>query len=143
MTREDTSRWEIYSLLVDYADALDKRQLDRVGDCFAADASARYSGMDVGPGRDVIVAFLAQHLTSLASTHFVGNVQIDLTSDTEARTDSFVLATHVVEDGRETVLQHRGLRYLDHVVRSEDGHWRIGRREHVPVWAGRISGGLL
>lgn len=143
MTRDDTSRWEIYSLLVDYADALDKRQLDRVGDCFATDASARYSGTDVGPGRDAIVAFLHEHLTSLASTHFVGNVQIDLKSDSEARTDTFVLATHVVEDGGETVLQQRGLRYLDEIVRGDDGRWRISRREHLPVWAGRVVGGLL
>lgn len=143
MTRDDTPRWEIYSLLVDYADALDKRQLDRVGECFATDASARYSGIEVGPGRDAIVAFLDEHLTSLASTHFVGNVQIDLESESEAHTDTFVLATHVVQEEGETVLQQRGLRYLDDVVRGDDGRWRISRREHIPVWAGRVAGGLL
>lgn len=142
MKDEAAQRWSIYALLVDYADAIDKRDLERVGECFDLEASARYSGIEVGPGRDQIVAFLAEHLTSIRSTHFVGNVQIALTSGGTAETDSFVLATHAVDEGGQIVLRQRGLRYRDTLI-STGGRWRISRREHIPVWAGEVPGELL
>ena len=142
MARTAADKWDIYAVLVDYADAIDRRDMARVGRCFAPDASAIYSGMSVGPGRGVIVDFLTENLTSLASTHFVGNVQIDFASAASATSDSFVVATHVVDVAGVVRLRMRGLRYLDTLALA-DGQWRIANRVHVPVWATEIDGELL
>jgi ketosteroid isomerase-like protein len=140
---DGNDKWEIYRLLVDYADAIDKRDRARVGDCFAEHARARYAGNPVGPGREAILDYLWQHLTSLTSTHFVGNVQIDAVSDRSAQTDSFVIATHVVTVDGDVRLRIRGLRYLDRVERQDDGRWRIVEREHIPVWMTEVPGERL
>lgn len=133
---------EVYRLLVDYADGLDTRDLDRVGACFTADASAVYSGIEVGPGRAEIQDFLGRHLTSRFSSHVVGNVQVEVITEDEAKADSFVLITHVVEGGDGSVLQQRGVRYRD-LLRREDGAWRIHERRHVPGWQAEVPGALL
>ena len=136
---DDGSRWAIYRLLVDYADALDKRDRERVGECFTVDATAVYAGNAVGPGREAMLDYLWKHLTSLTSTHFVGNVQIDFTSASAATTDSFVMATHVVRVGDELRLRLRGLRYIDEIVLVDDS-WQIRTRHHLPVWATEMAG---
>jgi SnoaL-like domain len=136
---DDSARWAIYRLLVDYADAIDTRDRERVGRCFTVDATATYAGTAVGPGREVIVEYLWEQLTSRTSTHFVGNVQIDFTGATTATTNSFVMATHLVGDGDAFRLKLRGLRYLDEVVLVGDA-WQIRTRRHVPVWATEMAG---
>jgi hypothetical protein len=136
---DDSARWAIYRVLVDYADAIDTRDRERVGRCFTVDATAVYAGTAVGPGREVIVEHLWEHLTSRTSTHFVGNVQIDFTSATTASTNSFVMATHLVGDGDEVRMKLRGLRYIDEVILVGDV-WQIRTRHHVPVWATEMAG---
>jgi len=142
MAHTQADKWDIYAVLVDYADAIDRRDMARVECCFAPDATATYSGMSVGPGRGEIVRFLTENLTSLASTHFVGNVQIDFASASSATCDSFVMATHVVDSGGGTRLRIRGLRYLDTFAQLE-GQWQIANRIHIPVWSTEVDGELL
>jgi uncharacterized protein (TIGR02246 family) len=142
MADNSLEKWDIYAVLVDYADGIDRRDMKRVGSCFTPNATAVYSGMSVGPGREAIVAFLTENLTSIASTHFVGNVQVDLADDGTARSDSFVMATHVVEADGAVRVRLRGLRYRDTFVRI-DGRWCIANRVHIPVWATEADGELL
>jgi hypothetical protein len=142
MAGTPADKWDIYAVLVDYADALDRRDVARAARCFAPDASAVYSGVSVGPGRAAIAEFLTRNLTSLASTHFVGNVRVDFATATSATSDSFVMATHVVNVDGVTRLRIRGLRYLDTFALLER-RWSIVNRVHVPVWATEVDGELL
>jgi hypothetical protein len=136
------SRLAIYDVLVAYAEAIDRRDLPAVAQCFTSDARARYAGTDVGPGREAIVGYLSGHLTSIASTHIVGNVRITVSSDTSASSESLIRATHVVGQGDRTRLQIRCLRYSDVLVRDGE-QWQIARRIHRPLWATEVDGEFL
>ena len=134
--------WDIYRVLVDYVDAIDCRDMDRVGRCFAPEATANYAGNDVGPGRSAIVDYLTSHSTSRASTHLLGNVRVLDAENGCATAHSIVTATHVIDDDRSTRLSIRGLRYVDELARI-DGSWQITHRVHQPIWATLVEGEFL
>lgn len=112
-----------------YASAIDRRDWDAVGTCFAEDAQATYAGRLLGPGRDAIIEFLRGATTSLASTHLVGGVSIQVEGD-QATSDQTALACHLVQEGKVTL---RGLRYRDRLQRR-NGAWQIMERVHEPAW---------
>ena len=125
---------EAYELLVRYAVSIDDRDLAEVGRCFATDATANYAGIEAPPGRDGIVAFLGRALTSIVSSHVVGNVQVSRNKSDELLVRSSITATHVYEADGSTTVIHRGLVYLDELGRDSDGVLLISRRVHKPVW---------
>src|SRR5581483_9870253 len=97
----------VYDVLVRYAHAVDARDFEAAGECFAPDARATYAGVALEPSRDAIVRFLRENVTSDASTHMVGGVRITFAAD-GARTEQTAFAVHL-EGGR---VRMRGLRYL-------------------------------
>ncbi len=119
----------IYDVLVRYAAALDRRDFDAVGSCFADDARVSYAAGDAGPGREAVVDLLHRHLTSTASTHLVGGVSIEVAGD-RATSDHTALAFHL-EDGK---VRFRGLRYADRLERRA-GRWQIVERVHQSGWS--------
>ena len=122
----------VYDVLVRYAHAIDSRDFDAVGECFAEDAHATYAGRDLPASRAAIVSFLRESVTSEASTHMVGGVRIDVEDD-HARSEQTAFAVHL-EQGR---VRLRGLRYLDRLERRQGG-WQIVERLHEPVWTAEV-----
>jgi 3-phenylpropionate/cinnamic acid dioxygenase small subunit len=136
-------RQQIHDVLVRYAEGIDRRDFEAVASCFMTDARASYGGRNIGPGMETIVEFLRHGVdSSLASTHLVGNVQIEVDND-RATSVSATIAVHVVEragDGTRVLI--RGLRYHDRLRRSKDG-WRIAERVHEQRWMADSPGELL
>jgi 3-phenylpropionate/cinnamic acid dioxygenase small subunit len=123
----------VYDVLVRYAHAVDARDYEAAGECFAEDARATYGGRELPPSRAAIVEFLRASVTSEASTHMVGGVRIEVEGDT-ARAEQTSFAVHL-EDGR---VRMRGLRYRDRLERR-GGDWRIVERVHEPVWTAEAA----
>ncbi|GAF49523.1 nuclear transport factor 2 family protein [Rhodococcus wratislaviensis] len=131
---------EVYELLVRYAVAIDRRDLDGVRSCFAPDAHATYAGNEVEGGRQAIVDFLAEQLTaSAASTHAVHNVQFTETGTGDLAVESTITATHIVPNDNGALIRTRGLRYSDTVVRAATG-LLIKQRVHRPLWSTETKG---
>jgi hypothetical protein len=108
----------VYDVLVRYAHAIDRRDFEAAGECFAEDARATYAGRQLPPFRSAIVRFLRESVTSEASTH----------------SEQTALAVHLEGDR----VRLRGLRYLDRLERR-DGAWRIVDRVHEPVWTAEAT----
>jgi len=119
----------VYEVLVRYAAAIDRHDWEAVGHCFAEHARATYAGTAVGPGRPAIVDFLRGATNSIASTHLVGGVSIQVDGD-RASTEQTALAFHHLPDGK---VRFRGLRYSDRMERLGD-EWQIVERVHQPAW---------
>jgi hypothetical protein len=122
----------VYDVLVRYAHAIDGRDYDAAGACFAVDARATYGGHPLEPSRAAIVRFLRESVSSEASTHIVGGVRIDVDGDA-ARAEQTSFAVHL-ESGK---VRLRGLRYRDRLERR-DGGWQIVERVHEPVWTAEV-----
>ena len=118
----------VYDVLVRYAHAIDRRDFEAAGECFAEDARATYGGRELPASRSAIVRFLRESVTSDASTHMIGGIRISVDGD-RAQSEQTALAAHL-EQGR---VRLRGLRYLDSLERR-DGAWQIVVRVHEPVW---------
>ena len=123
----------VYDVLVRYAHAIDSRDFDAVGACFAEDARAVYAGRELPHDRGSIVEFLRANVTSEASTHLVGGVRIAIEGDS-AKSEQTAFAVHL-EQGR---VRLRGLRYQDRLERR-DGAWQIVDRVHEPVWTAEVD----
>jgi SnoaL-like domain len=123
----------VYDVLVRYAHAIDRRDFEAAGECFAEDARATYAGRQLPPFRSAIVRFLRESVTSEASTHMVGGVRISVAGDA-AHSEQTALAVHLEGDR----VRLRGLRYLDRLERR-DGAWRIVDRVHEPVWTAEAT----
>lgn len=135
-------RQQIYDVLVRYAEGIDRRDFDAVATCFTWDAHASYGGRDVGPGVGPILELLRHGVeSSLASTHLVGNLQIEVDGD-RATSVSAAIAVHVVDRAEGTRVLIRGLRYHDRLKRV-DGGWRIAERVHEQRWMADSAGELL
>jgi uncharacterized protein (TIGR02246 family) len=120
-------------VLVTYADALDDRDLDAVAACFTPDARASYSGRELDPGVDAIVAHLRGLERFLATTHQVSNVVVDVAADGRHAHARSTAVAWLVAPGDPPPLLVRGLRYEDDLVLL-DGAWRIDRRVHAVRW---------
>ncbi len=119
-------RAAIGDLIQRYSRALDRRDWDEVAACFAPNAYADY-GVFKGEAAEV-VASIRQGLEVFDKTmHFMEPRIIELSGD-KARAETYALAYHRRADGGETKELLVRLRYLDELVRHEDG-WLIQRRD--------------
>ncbi len=127
-------RADITELLARYAIALDRRELDAVGELFTEDGQATYSGNRLDPGRAAIVAYLQPLVEVPMTQHVIGTPSITVDGDTATAT-SYAIVTFVreAEDGGHTAV-HRGLSYDDQLVRTADG-WRFKERFHQALWS--------
>ena len=83
MTAAD-DRAEITELLARYAIALDRRELDAVGELFTEDGQATYSGNRLEPGRAAIVAYLTPLREVPMTQHMIGLPSITLDAPSRA-----------------------------------------------------------
>jgi hypothetical protein len=131
-------RLQVRSVLDDYWIDLDRRQWDRIADCFTADADISYdSGSYRFAGGPALTDWLRGSAAHLAvTTHTVSNVRIEVAGD-DAAADAY--ATAVLVGASQPAVTVRGLRYLDHLVRR-DGRWLIDRRQHRALWQYTAAG---
>ncbi len=122
----------IQQVIASYALAIDERDFDRAGACFAEHAEATYAGVEVPAGRDAIRAWLEASSDFVASTHLLATPVVEVDGE-RARTVTSAVAFLLRERDGELRLHTRGLRYADTLERR-DGAWRIVRRTHEALW---------
>jgi ketosteroid isomerase-like protein len=132
---ESADRVAVRGVLERYFNALDARDFERLGECFAADASARY---DAGgapqqlSGRAEIVGRISGITSCPASTHSLSSTSVEVRGDT-ARATTFAVAVLLLGPDQGDRILVRGLRYDDTLQRAGDS-WSIAEREHRPLW---------
>jgi ketosteroid isomerase-like protein len=124
----------IQRLIVAYADAVDDRDFAVVAACFTDDASASYSGRELAPGVDAIVAHVRGLERFVATTHQISNVTVDVAADGRAARARSTAVAWLVAPGDPPPLLVRGLRYHDELRRDDGVGWRITRRVHTVRW---------
>jgi ketosteroid isomerase-like protein len=127
-----SDRDDIIALTIDYTWALDTKQLDRLRDIFADDATASLHGVDCD-GVDAIIARIGGAITRLDATqHLIGNHQVAVDGDT-ATCRCQLHSQHVLrgtEGGDNFVV---GGYYSDQLRRTPGG-WRITHRVMAETW---------
>lgn len=131
-------RLTIQDLMVQYFVNVDQRVWQPVKDVFVPGTMVDYSAVlpvDAAvPAEEVVDRIAAAIERYAVTTHQMGNHIVVIDGDT-ARAETWVTAVHVYADpehqgGRLPVA---GLRYLDHLVRTDDG-WRIEHRRVTTDW---------
>lgn len=118
----------VVNLLQDYADALDRGDIDALLAQFTPDAHWDFSPSQQRRGHDEIRAFFAERFREFGRTHhIVGPPRLTPQADGTLRSVAYVYASHRLADG--SPYTQRG-RYVD-VLRKVDGAWRIARRSVV------------
>lgn len=132
-----SDRLEIEDLLVEYADAIDSLELDRLDQVFTADAFIDYSAMGGAKGDYAEVkAFLQQALPAFKSTqHMMSNYQIRLGIDNPDKASGKIMCFNPMQldlgQGKEASnVFFLGLWYIDEYIRTDKG-WRIARRSEI------------
>jgi hypothetical protein len=124
----------IHRLIVAYADGVDDRDFAGVAACFTPDARASYSGRELAPGVDAIVAHVRGLERFVATTHQVSNVTVDVAADGRSARARSTAVAWLVAPGDPPPLLVRGLRYHDDLRRDDGFGWRITRRVHTVRW---------
>jgi 3-phenylpropionate/cinnamic acid dioxygenase small subunit len=118
-------RAAIHDLIMRYARGVDRRDLDLVASCFAADAT--YEGALGRGGIEVVLAALRERMPRYQTTmHFLTNPLIELQGDAAA-CETYALVYHRLESDDDAEDFIVGVRYVDQLARRADG-WRIVRR---------------
>lgn len=127
--QEISDRLEIQQLMVDYANALDTRDFDRLDGVFTPDAYIDYRTTGGIEGRyPEVKAWLRKVMARFpAYQHLNGNMDIRLSGDAAtSRTCCFNPMAIALADGTRQVM-FIGLWYLDKFVRTPEG-WRLCER---------------
>jgi SnoaL-like domain len=124
-------RAAICDVLLRYARAVDRRDLQAVAACFVPGAA--YDGA-LGTGTiETALAALPERLARYTGTmHSIHNQYVEIAGD-RATSETYAVAYHRVEGGGTPALRVAGLRYLDEFVRR-DGVWLISRRVVKAEW---------
>jgi 3-phenylpropionate/cinnamic acid dioxygenase small subunit len=118
-------RAAIHDLIMRYARGVDRRDLDLVASCFAADAA--YDGALGRGGIDVVLAALRERMPRYRTTmHFLTNPLIEVQGDVAA-CETYALVYHRLENDDDVEDFIVGVRYVDELARRSEG-WRIVRR---------------
>ncbi len=127
------AREEILALCHTYARAQDRLDHAAHRSVFHDDAWLDYGYFKGGP--DEFVDFAQGALRGIGITqHFLGQIEIDITSETEAFGEVYLIAHHQVDgpDGRLDDWIYAG-RYVDRYERR-DGVWKIAYRAEIADW---------
>ncbi|GAB2632763.1 nuclear transport factor 2 family protein [Prescottella soli] len=119
---------EITEVLYRYARAVDRKDFDRVADCYFPDAIDNHGGY-IGTVDGLIEDMKSRHATIDSSLHYITNVLIELDGDT-ANVESYCLCYLRQAPARPGEAQSRATikcRYVDRFERR-DGQWRIADR---------------
>lgn len=118
-------RQAIVDVIHAYCRLIDGRRPDEQVLLFTDDCRVRY-GREWIEGRADLEAFLRRAIESFAATsHLVGNIEVDFSGPDRARSESVLQAWHRLVDGDDLVVHGR---YHDTWLRTGDG-WHIQTRE--------------
>jgi len=112
-----------------YCTAIDRRQYDRLGEIFHAEATIRVGAYE-GLVQPFIDSLASRNANVLRAVHMIGNVRIEALGPSAAFAESYCLAVQQfppeppAETGIDRVLR---LRYADHFTAAADG-WKIAHR---------------
>ncbi len=127
--QEISDRLEIQQLMVDYANAIDRRDYDALDKIFTPDAYIDYRKMGGVDGKyPEIKKWLKDALAPFpAYYHMVGNIDIKIDGDNATtRTACFNPMEVNLGEGKSQVM-FLGLWYVDKLIRTPDG-WRMRER---------------
>jgi hypothetical protein len=120
-----------------YAQALDSDHRERIPGLFASGGRVSGLGYD-GPMEEWLPMFsenMERTAATSVSTHLVGNQLVDVAvAGDEAETESYCIAHQVLDPAGEGTSSRRGLIYREHLVRGDDGAWRIRDRDVDQRW---------
>ena len=124
-------RAAIHDVVLRYARGVDRRDLALVASCFIPGAA--YDG-GLGQGTiETVLDALRQRLERYESTmHVIGNQLVELLGD-HASSETYAVAYHRFTLDNVPKLFTVGVRYLDDIVRQEEG-WLIARRSVKTEW---------
>ena len=141
--QEISDRLEIQQLMIDYANALDRRDFDAMDVVFTPDAYIDYRSMGGVDGKyPEIKKWLNSALERFPNFyHLMGNIEVKITGDTaKTKTACFNPMQMKLPDGRTQVFL-LGLWYTDKVVRTPKG-WRIAERVESHCFDYNVPAGL-
>lgn len=141
--QEISDRLEIQQLMVDYANALDRRDWEAMNDVFTPDAYIDYRALGGVDGKfPEIKKWLNETLKRFPSFyHLMGNIEIKINGDT-AKTKTCCFNPMVMAmGGDKTQTFLLGLWYHDKVVRTPKG-WRIAERVEEGCFSYNVPEGL-
>ncbi len=123
---------EIRQLLATYCTGCDRADTARMAATYCEESWDDH-GPDKGPGKSFATLTTARVAAVETCHHHLGQSQISVTGD-EARAETYFIAT--VQHGGEKAghLHQLGGRYVDRLVRQEDG-WKIRDRICVRDWS--------
>lgn len=128
-------RTAIAEVLARYFQGLDRGLPDQVRGCFTDDVRAYYDDREPVFGIEALMQSLVTFRTIAdgtlkATTHFMGNFNLQRLEGDTAETETYAIA-FLVLPGEPIAM--RSLRYLDR-LRKTDGEWRISVRRHTLDW---------
>ena len=135
-------RAAIHDVLARYFQGIDRGMRDQVRSCFTDDVQANYDGRSPVRGIDALMdSFLAFRKQEAGewkvTTHFMGNLNINLLEGDVAETETNAIAFLVLRGEPTDQVAMRSLRYLDRLRRVEGG-WRISERQHTLDWSCQV-----
>ena len=138
-----SDRLEIEQLIVDYANAIDRRDFDALDQVFTPDAYIDYRAMGGIDGQyPAVKAWLKPALDKFPGySHLVGNITTKINGDAAtARTLCFNPMTVPLGDDKTQVM-FLGLWYADKLIRTPAG-WRMTERVEENGYAHNVPGGI-
>lgn len=119
-------RAEIHELLMRYPRGVDQLKAETMRTIFTEDAVLAGSLGFETCGIDAIVGAIVRSDRYDTTFHFTGNVRIDIQGD-NATTEVYCTAYHFWDVAGERQEYVMGIRYVDALIRTDDG-WRIKSR---------------
>jgi SnoaL-like domain len=123
---------DVAQVILRYADGLDRRNFDQVGECFAPDAYVTGSAFS-GTLSDYLPRLIDGVQSFGATQHLMGN-QLRSVDGDSAHTETYAVAHHFHDAAGEREALVMGVRYVDDLVRVGDGRWVITGRRADPMW---------
>jgi len=119
-------RIELQDVMLNYAAAVDERDMDRYRACFTADVEVVNFGAEPFHGADAWVAYVSEALTQYASTQHMLGPMLATVSDNVVQTRTDVQALHFLANSDERFTLWAT--YYSQ-MRRDSGKWRISRHE--------------
>ena len=131
-----TDRIELQDVMLNYATAVDERDIERYNACFSDDVEVVGFGPEIYYSRDSWVSHVWSVLKNYSATqHLLGPQSATIAGDT-AQTRCAVQALHVVADGSERFTLWATYHTTLHRI---EGRWLIRRHELVVSASSTLS----
>jgi len=139
-TVDRETRLDVADLLVRYADCIDRRQWDELGECFTDDCDADYGSIGHWHSASEVVDWMRQAHDGAGHTmHRITNQRVTSPADGLAAR-SYVDALVMFADNQSGT---RAVGYYDDQLVRTDSGWRIAARHFTMVMLQLVPDGAL